>query len=59
MKKVDSPKGHRRKSSYDGVLQTNTNQEALQAGFTEQPTYATMLACDFCFNFKQNVPFLQ
>merc|ERR1719427_2413064 len=32
--------GHYRKSSYDGNLQNNS--EALQAGFTEQPTYATI-----------------
>merc|ERR1719376_1868039 len=57
MKKMDSPKlqGHRRKSSYDGVLQANT-QEALQAGFTEQPTYATIEKTTKLRKNKQKAP---
>merc|ERR1719376_1361944 len=54
---MDSPKlqGHRRKSSYDGVLQANT-QEALQAGFTEQPTYATIEKTTKLRKNKQKAP---
>merc|ERR1719376_64747 len=57
MKKMDSPKlqGHRRKSSYDGVLQANTH-EALQAGFTEQPTYATIEKTTKLRKNKQKAP---